>query len=356
MLNRVDAASILYNSYIRYDRMYEMTKFAFYGKSDSNTINVYVDLYSILRSLYSKGPSLQVNDPYAIASCIINLAIHIRAYFETRHMVSSKIYLVYGGARPQSALSIIPEYNAKNIVMEDSDNYIRDLIIDNLAVCQILCKYLYDIFCLVDMENEFNTIVMGIHEEYHKDDPTPNIIYGKDQTLYQLVAYMPRTFLYRPKKKLNQEGLGIDSSWVVTKSTLYNAYRYGELGIKKQYDTKLPVAAFGLYQTISGLRSRNIPSIKNANTSIKLLEDFGRTTIDGVLSVNELFKNDPKIDPELVLRRFATVNLSNQYIAYSQSPYRQRFYEDLVNLYDPQEVRNINDNYFIKYPIDLNRV
>ena len=41
-------ADILYGSYIKYDRMYEMTKYAFYGKTDSNDVNIYIDAYSIL--------------------------------------------------------------------------------------------------------------------------------------------------------------------------------------------------------------------------------------------------------------------------------------------------------------------
>ena len=104
-LNTVDISDILYGSFIRYDRMYEMTKFAFYGKTDSNNVNIYIDAYSILKNLYSKGPSLRIKDSYVIASCLINLSIHIRAYFESRHGVNSKVYIVYGGARPLEAIT-----------------------------------------------------------------------------------------------------------------------------------------------------------------------------------------------------------------------------------------------------------
>ena len=51
-MNNVDpnyypnVADILYGSYIKYDRLFEMTKFAFYGKTDSNDVNIFIDVYS----------------------------------------------------------------------------------------------------------------------------------------------------------------------------------------------------------------------------------------------------------------------------------------------------------------------
>lgn len=62
MGERSSIADMLYGSYIRYDRMYEMTKFAFYGKTDSESVNVFIDCYSMLRSLYKRGLNFQVED------------------------------------------------------------------------------------------------------------------------------------------------------------------------------------------------------------------------------------------------------------------------------------------------------
>ena len=118
-IQRQDMADILYGSYIKYDRMYEMTKFALYGANDVDHINIYIDCYSILRSLYTRGGEVNRKDSYAIASCLINLAIHIRAYFETRHNIMSKVYLIYGRARPRQAIINYYNYNQKNMFMED---------------------------------------------------------------------------------------------------------------------------------------------------------------------------------------------------------------------------------------------
>lgn len=355
-----DAADLLYGSFIKYDRLYEMTKFAFYGKTDSNSVNIFIDAYSILRTLYSRGQTLMLKDSCAIASCLINLAIHLRAYFDTRHQVATKVYIIYGGARPQQSMINFYLYNSKNILMEDSNYLIKSMIMDNLNIVKILAPYLYDIFCIIDEENEFSVISSSIINSQENQDP--NIIYSKDPLAYQLVAFKPKTFLYRPKKKSF-----VDASWVATKSTLYNAYRYGELNIQKQVDCKLNVQMFSIYQAISGVRSRSIPSLKSANTTIKILE----TAIDNNIFSNGYNSNsilytepnpfgkifcDGKINPLDVVGRFAAIDLPYQTMLYENSIAYKTLQANIINLYNPQEVRNINDKYFRNYPLDLNRV
>lgn len=355
----VDAADLLFGTYIRYDRMYEMTKYAFYGKTDSNDVSIYIDIYSILKNLYSRGPSLQVKDSYVIASCMINLAIHLRAYFETRHGVTSKVYLIYGGARPREAFVNYSRYNEKNILMEDSDFAMKSLIIDNLEILKILCPYLYDIFCIVDMENEFTSICSALIDE-SKD---PNIVYSKEPLSYQLVAFKPMTFLYRPKKKMNQ-----DISWVVTKSTLYSAYRNGELALKKEMEVNLDPRMLSIYQAISGVRSRSMNSLQNANKLVHTLHDAVRANIfANGYNANALFyydKNNPfeilfgtsGINFAEVMNRLAAIDLSYQSMLYKYSPASKEIAAGVINLYDPDAVRAINDKYFRMYPLDLNRV
>lgn len=356
-----NAADILYGSFIKYDRLFEMTRYAFYGKTDSENVNIYIDVYSILKSLYTRGTNIQINDSYAIASCIINLAIHLRAYFDTRHRVASKIYIVYGGARPTNAIVQYSPYNMKNIQMEDSNLYLKQLIIDNLEIIKILCPYLYDIFAVVDYENEFSVIVSALIDLDDDKGKIPNIIYSKDPLAYQLVAFKPRTFLYRPKKRNN-----MDCSWVVTKSTLYNSYRYGELGLTKQFDTSLDVRMFSIYQAIAGVKSRNILSNRNGNATVKLLEKAVQNNVfangynaNGIMRDNQAFTdlcNTENISHIDLICRFISIDLLHQTMLYKSTPNFIGATAGIINLYNPQEVRNINDKYFHVYPLDLNRV
>lgn len=356
-----NVADILYGSYIKYDRLFEMTKFAFYGKTDSENVNIYIDVYSILKSLYARGTNIMINDSYAIASCIINLAIHLRAYFDTRHRVATKIFIIYGGARPISAISQYPAYNIKNIQMEDHNQYLKQIIIDNLEVIKILCPYLYDIYAIIDYENEFSVIASALIDSESENGSVPNIIYSKDPLAYQLVAFKPRTFLYRPKKRNN-----MDCSWVVTKSTLYASYRYGELELTKQFETSLDVKMFSIYQAIAGVKSRNISSNKNGNATVKLLETAVKSNVfsngynaNGIMRDNIAFMQfcaNLNMDYRELMVRFVSIDLLYQTMIYKTTPSFIGAAAGIINLYNPQEVRNINDKYFQTYPLDLNRV
>lgn len=365
-MNGTLIADILYGSYIRYERMYEMTKYAFYGQTDSNMVNVYIDAYSIIRGIFKRGSAIRVDDSFVIASCLINLAIHLRAYFETRHRVSSKIYIIYGGARPKEALNLFPGYNEKNILMEDSNAFLKNLVKDNLEITQLLCQYLYDIFCIVNYENEFNVMasyIMNLNYDENKSNiTTPSVVYSKDQMSYQLVAFKPYTFLYRPMKSMSQ-----DNSWVVTKSTLFAAYRNGELRLAKERPTQLDVKMLSLFQAISGLRTRSFGSILNANQTLNLLE---KAVSENVLAngynansilympgtLDNLISFYPSLNPALIKSRFAALDLFYQETMRSIQLECMNINKNLINLYNPQEIRNLNDKYFCKYPLDLNRV
>ena len=61
--SRTSPSNILYGEYIKYDRMYEMSMHAFNGHDIIKEVEVYVDLYSILRKLYIFGDNkLDLND------------------------------------------------------------------------------------------------------------------------------------------------------------------------------------------------------------------------------------------------------------------------------------------------------
>lgn len=353
-------ADIMYGSYIRYERLYQMSMFAFrpeYG----DKANIFIDVKSILKSLYARGHQLAVKDSCAIASCIINLAIHLRAYFESRHRVYTKIFIVYGEARPEISLRTYPRYNEKNILTEDSNPLLKTLIKDNLNMIKILCPYLHDFFYIEDFHNEFSVITSSLINRLNEPE-VPSIVYSKDIMSYQLVAFKPRTFLFRPKKKFNE-----DTSWVVTKSTLYNAYRYGELGITKQVDTTLNVKMFSIYLTIAGVKSRSIDSIKNANSTIKFLEQAVANNIFSTgYNSSAIFCTKPNpfeilfigsnVDPNEVMARFSVVDLLHNTMLYESSLAYKEAGEGIINLYNPDEVRHINNMYFQEYPLDLNRV
>ena len=66
--------------------------------------------------------------------------------------------------------------------------------------------------------------------------------------------------------------------------------------------------------------------------------------------------NDFKINPIDVTNRFTAIDLEYQTMLYKSTPAYIGLSASIINLYNPQEIRNINDFYFQNYPLDLNRV
>ena len=212
-----DLFNVLLSNYIQYGRMTAMTKYAMsrlMAEPESNSfiesqsrpcLNVFIDVYSLIRQIYNRFGSIMIKDSYAIASSFINLAIHIRSFFYTRcNGMNTKIYIIYGGAKttnvptPDGKISSII-YNEKNNLMEQTNSRLYQLILDNLKIMEILCPYLNDIFCINDYTNEFISVASKVIDMYGNGNI--NIIYSKDPMAYQLVPFKSKTFLFRPKKK-----------------------------------------------------------------------------------------------------------------------------------------------------------
>ena len=79
--NSIPLDVLLYSNYIKYDKLKELTSFQF-ANSNENTLNIYIDMYTILRPLYKRN---LIQNSSIFASMILNLAAHMRAYYWTRH-------------------------------------------------------------------------------------------------------------------------------------------------------------------------------------------------------------------------------------------------------------------------------
>lgn len=366
---KVNTVDILYGEYIKYDRLYEMTMHAFCGNDKIDRTDIYVDLYSILRKLYHFGDRLEVDDSCGIASSIINLAIHLRGFFN-KMGIYSRIFLVYGEPRDPNILEAMPNYNAAHILQEDTNSLLTDRIMDALKLCLLYTPYLPDIFTFVDLGSEFSTMIaQRIVKDFDSNKTGKGyIIYSKELLAYQLVATCPRTFLYRPKKNYMN-----DNSWVVTKTSLYKAYGVGELGLKPLEDESLynlPSKLFPMAQLLSGVKSRYKMRINNFNIILKIFNKaFKNNEFNGYsyfsiaslpLESNPIYKI--MTNPEYKINKPESVESFTKLFSIIDQYYRSSIYPaykiidldfNLMNLSDDKAVKEINEKYFYKYPIDL---
>ena len=83
------AENILYADYIRYDKLYELTKYAFYGSPDpGNEIDIFIDMNSMLRSLYIWSENVLFDKDNVITSSMLNLAAHLKHYLSIDEVIT----------------------------------------------------------------------------------------------------------------------------------------------------------------------------------------------------------------------------------------------------------------------------
>ena len=177
----------------------------------------------------------------------------------------------------------------------------------------------------------------------------PNIIFSTDPYLYQLVTMANQTYIFRPKKYQSK-----DLSYVVSSENLLKVL----FEIRKvKIDPKIFSLNAGIYSlllTLSRCPERSIKAFLNLPTASEIIYSgvSGHRILNGYNSNTQLIWNsldrssfDNKYSYDLFERRFKVVFMNTNH-------------EDLklINKIDSDTVREINNTYYKKYPLDLNRL
>ena len=110
-MSKISISQIINYSYVKYDRLSELINLEYKGSNSSN-INIFIDLYSILKPLYSAN--IIIDDYTEITSCIINMCAHYRYFFRSRYNVESRIYLIWSKNIPYKNKTLYPDSNIKS--------------------------------------------------------------------------------------------------------------------------------------------------------------------------------------------------------------------------------------------------
>lgn len=346
-------------NFIKYDRLYAMCMQAFYGKTNATEVDIYIDMMSMIKMLYNKNYDMLTLDQNVVASAMINLCAHLRDYFYSRHRVYATIYIVYAKNRPVSAVSLIPDYNAHFITTMNAKAQLSDLIETNCNILELVCPYLKDIYFIRDQYfNETSVVIYDLIKRTANDEyrsHIPKIVYSKDKYAYQLVAVTPKTFMFRPKKDN-----GMDCSFVITKSTIYDLYR-SEHGLTQMDCSGINHGLFSLMLALSGLKSRSIPMLINNTKALKNIKSAidDSKILNGYMSSIYIVPTDLGLNSQsfkLFYDRFNALDLITQHDIYINTPASVDNLRGIINLYNPDEVRELNNKYFQTYPLDLNRL
>lgn len=347
--NKFTLEQILYTNYIKYDKLTELVNEAFKG-SNANSIHLYIDLYSIFKGLYN-NQTYDIMDYTVITSSIINLVAHMKSFFRKRYRVESKVYLVYSKNCPYINNQFYPEYNKKKMSSFNSNKLIDDMIESNIKLLKILCPYLPDIH-FISGTFETGVTIYDLICRNELQDNNPHIVLTRDSYNYQLAAMRDNITIFRPKKYN-----GKDESYFINQNNLINTYLMER---KTEYrTTTLMPGLLSLLMTLSSVQERNIKMLFNIKTSVTMLEkaiaDYkilnGYNSNIGLV-YNGLYSSKlEKISDITFEHRFKAIDIQSQHMIYLNTAEPSSI--SLENLYDPEEVKEINNKYFISNPLDL---
>lgn len=354
---RTSLESLFMVNCVRYERLSGLINQAFSG-SNATTLNIYIDLYSIIRPLYDTKLIIDIPDYYGMISCIVNICAHYRYYFRKYLGVDTKIFLVMSNNCCVNNCKLVSGYNKIMCNMTRNNLPITNLINDNLDLLTILCPYLPDIY-LFRTEYE-SSVVMSciIDKQAELGNTSPNLVLTKDAYAIQLAAMHQETCVLRPKKYK-----GEDTSFIIEPLNTIerkNAFWYWYRTMRgfTENDIYIDPCNVSMIMALSGVKERNIISKCNYATSMKFVytvvgDQPIRCTPQSVYEMNCLDRRQ-NMSLDTLNNRFKAIDITFQKEIYNSTA--ESMMIKFKNLYDPATVKQINDHYFEKNPLDLDKL
>lgn len=371
--------SLLFGCYIKYDRLSQLIYYEFANKpeGDCTHINIFIDLYSVMRSIcfredFKADPGME----YSLASRTINMAAHYREYFRTRHHCTTNIYIISSFNMNENTKRILPEFRSRIDLAHDNGCF--DYLVENIKVLNSLVPYLPGIYFKHYEYSNVSAAMMDIMN-YNIDhgNPNPNIVITKDIVTYQLVNFdKALTVCVRPKKAVHQDingsNISEDVSYSINKDTLMTTYGMEKMTttksdiMKKRLEKlqKLSPELLSAFLTFTGVGEYDLPAITRFPTT---LNDFYKIFVEENFLLNG-YNNDIEylikmvqgistsskinIDPAYVLKRFNLLDLYSNYYTLAYNNVER--YVAVDDLYQPDMVKDINNRFFASCPLDLN--
>lgn len=336
---------IMYGNYIKYDKLAEMTQQSF-GRNPycmhSKSLNVYIDMNSLIKILYIYK-DMVIEDYVVITSSIINLCAHIREFYR-KIGVMTKIFIVNSSNCPPSSKQFYAGYNDGS-VNQYNMKFIHSVILPNLDILDTLCRYLPEVYFIDDNDADASTIIYSL---ILRDNNTPSMIYSKDPMVFQIATHFNNVVVYRPKK--DKDG---DVSYWADYNLAVSGYKFSTG--RQPNPVRFSPALLSLMMAISGVKSRSIITQRTITQAEKLIEDYiGRNVLlNGYNSFDTVNQFCQAINGYEFAANFKAIDVVFQEGLYID---KSTIDTSIVDLYDPDAVKHINDEYFKNYPLDLNRL
>lgn len=349
--------NIIYGSYVKMERLNKIVYDAFSNSSVSSAteLNIYVDLYSVMKSIFSESYRTNIDDYTSITSCIINLCSHYRKFFRGLQ-VKTNFFLIFSYNTCEINRKFIGDYN--EIFKKKSElKVFRDIATNNFKLLSMLCPYLPDIHFVVSTRNYESSVIMASLIERSIGSGIPNIILSKDLYPIQLTTLYPNTaFLYPIKFR------GTDSSVLIPINEKYNyKEEFWSLisfvrKINVHYLESIPTINFPLLSAMNRFPERNLGTLADVRIASKFINKITNGAevevyIQNLYSDNEI---NTTIPVNMVEARLKTLDVRYILPMYKEDPEYMSI--RLENLVDNETINKINSKFFYNNPIDINNL
>lgn len=339
---------------IRFNRLDQLIPYAYEG-SKSHAVNLYVDMYSFYKTIFSRSFRTNTDDYLMMTSALVNLCSFYRSYF-FRLQVYPKIFLISSFNVPDYNTKMVAGYN-KTMVDKLTNSKVHEMVELNIGLVETLVEYLKDVHFI---STSFESSVLIRHmilDEMKRGNYNPNIILSKDPYPLQLVAEFPGTTLLRPKKvegdDISEIVYPIENKFHLRSFWNFVAARNPNLRIDA---TKINISPINLplFCALSQFPERNIKAITNATIANDLIysivgDQCIKLDLDTLYNTSEYMQQIPQSKLE---SRYRVLDASGfQFNLFESST--EPTLINLNNLSNPEAITMINATYFQKEPLNL---
>ena len=346
--------NLLLSNYPQYEKLrYELLKLVYHKYIQSpGFVDCYIDLNNFLSKLYRR-PEYMYDEGYPIAASIINFAAHLKEFFRTRYNIDARLFLVYGNTRPINSVQFINEYDAHNEQDRKSKANIGEWIEENLKILDILCPYIPEVYFIRNNDTEPAIIMREMikYQSTKQNAKHSRLIFTKDIYAYQLVSTSPNTHIIRVKKTMQG-----DMTYTISYFDFFKKIE-AERKLRSPVMHNILPELYSLCLTINGCKDRGINSLTTYPNTIKKIQDaiMNGNILNGynpTFAVNESSFDVFELNSSLLMLRYKALDIIYQSnLAFNLEASFNRGY---VDLFDPRTMQDINNRYFLKYPLDLN--
>lgn len=348
---KLEVERLINTNLVKYETLVPIVNECF-ATSNATHLNLYVDLYSVLKILYS-NMDLDLGRYNVLASTIINIGAHYRHFFRTRYKTEVSVYFIYGKNIPYINNQFYRGYNKKAIDSYVAKKSVNKYIDESIDTIGLIIDYLPDMY-LLKTDFETSVLIYDLMCRTDIENKKGHLVLSKDPYTFQLVAMKPDTVILRTKR--DNQSFGVDMRSIM--------YHYLTLRKSPITTTFLDPGMLTLLETLTNFPERNVKSLLNTRTAIKILEDLvkGSYIINGYNSASlmDIYSHESissKItNPDIFTNRFKALDVQFQHLVYLESPECLTIPSRLINKDDPVSVRSVNDYYFKDCPIDIMRM